>query len=58
MFTCDDVHDEEEEGSADPPGGGGDDLHDHGEQDGEPGLRKQVVQGWTRLSLLSRVKWT
>ena len=50
MFTCDDVHDEEEEGGADPPGGGGDDLHDHGEQDGEPGLREQVVQGWTRLS--------
>ena len=48
MFTCDDVHDEEEEGGADSPGGGGHDLHDHREQDGEPGLRKQVVQGWRR----------
>ena len=46
VFTCNDVHDEEEEGGADSPGGGGHDLHDHREQDGEPGLRKQVVQGW------------
>ena len=58
VSTCDDVHDEEEEGCADSPGGGGHDLHDHGEQDGEPGLREQVVQGWrTRLSLPFTV-WT
>ena len=52
VFTCDDVHDEEEEGSTDAPGGGGHDLHDHREQDGEPGLRKQVVQGWREYSYL------
>ena len=52
LFTCDDVHDEEEEGGTDSPGGGGHDLHDHREQDGEPGLRKQVVQGWRIYSYL------
>ena len=53
-LTRDDVHHKEEEGGADAPGVGRDDLHDDGEEDREPGLRKQIIQGWRRCNVRHR----
>ena len=42
--TCDDVHHTEENRSAEASGVAGHDLHDDSEEDGEPGLSKEVVE--------------
>ena len=42
--TCDNIHDTEEDGRAETSGVAGHDLHDDGEEDGEPGLSKEVVK--------------
>ena len=52
-LTRDDVHHKEEEGGADAPGVGRDDLHDDGEEDREPGLGKQIIQGWRQCETQS-----
>ena len=42
--TCDNIHDTEEDGCAETSGVAGHDLHDDGEEDGEPGFSKEVVK--------------
>ena len=44
VHTCDDIHDTEEDGCAETSGVAGHDLHDDSEEDGEPGLSKEVVE--------------
>ena len=44
-LTCDDVHDTQEDSCTEAPGVAGDDLHDDREEDGEPSLGKEVIQG-------------
>ena len=42
--TCDNIHDTEEDSCAETSGVAGHDLHDDSEEDGEPGVSKEVVE--------------
>ena len=44
VATCDNIHDTEEDGCAETSGVAGHDLHDDGEEDGEPSFSKEVVE--------------